>query len=1221
MGVQYTEDQQKVIDLHQCNILVSAAAGSGKTAVLVERIIQMICNEENQVDIDRVLIVTFTNAAAAEMRERISQGIATMQEKYPESAHIERQATLLHNALITTIDSFSLYLIRNHFQQIGLDPAFRVADEGEIKLLKQDVLAELLEKHFCAKEEAFEACVEFFCPTGREKNLEDIILKLQEYADSTPWPEEWLEECRASYNAETVEDLEASLLGSYLQGYLRKMCGSLIKTLEQVKTLCEQSDGPYMYGEPVEAECEMLAALCKCTSLQEWETKLQTVVFKTLPSKKDDSVNADKRELAKAKRNQVKEAIKKMNEQFFAVTLSGNVEQIKRCKGPVNTLLDLTVEFAQEMQKKKKERKILDFSDMEHYALDILWERDGKELRSSKVALEYQDYFREVMIDEYQDSNLVQEYLLLAVSGEGNGNYNRFMVGDVKQSIYKFRLANPKIFMDKYNDYTKEDGEKQRIDLSKNFRSRDTVIDTVNHVFERLMSEEAGGIAYDENAALYAGLSYPENEDSFSELLLLNKPEEEEELDVKEAEARLLAKKIKELKAGYMVTPKGTDTLRPAEYSDMVILLRTTSGWDETFKKVLEQEGIPVYITSKTGYFAATEVQELLQFLRVLDNPRQDIPLFGTMKSIFGGFTEEEIATIRCTDRKASLWDLLCAQTGPEDSNETEAEKAGKSTEQSGKSICAEKAADFVERIRRYRKYAVYMPIRELLQTIVEESGYLHYVSALPGGSKRKINVEMLFVKAADFEKTSYFGLFHFVRYIEQLEKYDVDFGQDDMLDENADVVRIMSIHKSKGLEFPITFVSGLGKKFNMMDVNKSFLMDIDWGIGTDYVNAKERYRSKTIYRTGLAVKQKEENLAEELRVLYVALTRAREKLIMTAVLEDAREKWDKRETVVQGVLPFERFMSAGSFMDYLLPVLDESVVNVSFYTTEDLEVAAVTEQLKLMERKQVLEERADCVDDALLAKLQERFAYTYQYGNLQGLYTKTTVSELKIAAMADKDEAAYHQFEKPESEPILPVFMRGEKGISATDRGNAYHKVMEIMDFELFFEEVPGENNSGGFERGILRKDTKDMLEELLQKSIAQQVMPAEYGVAVNKYKLLHFLETPLAKRMWEAQKRGELYREQPFVLGIAADKLNPDFPAEEKVLIQGIIDAFFVEDGEIVLLDYKTDKVLNAKELWDRYEAQLDYYEEALSKLMQMPVKERILYSFSLEECVTEQ
>lgn len=1207
MGMQYTEDQQKVIDLHHRNILVSAAAGSGKTAVLVERIIQMVCNEENQVDIDRLLIVTFTNAAAAEMRERISQGIATMQEKYPESSHIERQATLLHNALITTIDSFCLYLVKNHFQEIGLDPAFRVADEGEIKLLKQDVLAELLEKHFAAKEEAFEECVEFFCPTGREKNLEEIILKLQEYADSNPWPREWLEACRASYNVETVEELEASPLGGYLQAYLQKMCGSMVKTLEQIQKLCEEPDGPYMYGELVEAECEMLDGLCKCKSLQEWETKLQTLSFKTLSTKKDASVNADKRELAKVKRNHVKEVIKKMNEQFFGTLLSSDVEHIKCCKGPVNTLLDLTVEFGRLMQEKKRERKILDFSDMEHYALDILLEKDGENLRPGKVALEYQDYFKEVMIDEYQDSNLVQELLLLAVSGEWSGNYNRFMVGDVKQSIYKFRLANPGIFLEKYNTYEKTNADRQRIDLSMNFRSRDSVIRTVNYVFERLMSEETGGIDYDEDAALYAGLPYPENEESFSELLLLNKPDEEEELDAKEAEARLVAKKIKELKAGYMVTQKGTDMLRPAEYKDMVILLRTTSGWDETFKKVLESEGIPVYITSKTGYFAATEVQELLQFLRVLDNPRQDIPLFGTMKSVFGGFTEEEIAKLRSLNRKVSLWDLLCEQAGASETNVDEERVAGNGVGHKCAEVCAEKAADFIKRIRRYREYAVYMPIRELLQTIVEESGYLHYVSALPGGSKRKINVEMLFIKAADFEKTSYFGLFHFVRYIEQLEKYDVDFGQDDMLDENANVVRIMSIHKSKGLEFPITFVSGLGKKFNMMDVNKSFLMDMDWGIGTDYVNAKERYRAKNIYRTGLAVKQKEENLAEELRVLYVALTRAREKLIMTAVLEDAEEKWEKRDAVVQGILPFERFMNAGTFLDYLLPVLDESVARVSFFTTADLEVAEVTEQLKLLERKQMLERMPEYLDEALLAKLQERFAYTYAYENLQGLYTKTTVSELKIAAMADKDEAAYHQFEKPESEPILPAFMRGEKGISATDRGNAYHKVMEIMDFELFFAE------------GELRADAAAILEKLLQTAVDNKVMPAEYAEAVSGRKLFHFLENPLAKRMWKAQQEGLLYREQPFVLGIGADKLNSDFPATEKVLIQGIIDAFFVEDGEIVLLDYKTDKVQTAKELWDRYETQLDYYEEALTKLMQMPVKERILYSFSLEECVT--
>ncbi len=1185
MGIQFTKDQQKVIDLHHRNILVSAAAGSGKTAVLVERIIRMVCDEVNPVDIDRLLIVTFTNAAAAEMRERISSGIAAMQESFPESEHIERQAALLHNAQITTIDSFCLYLIKNHFHEIGLDPAFRVADEGESKLLKQDVLAELLEDAFAKKEERFLECVEFFCHKGKEKPLEELILRLHAYADSNPWPLEWLENCRAGYAIESVEDLEASPLGQFVLEYLGKMLRSCMMTLEHAKKLCEEPDGPYMYGELMEQELEQLERIAGCKSLVQWEVKLEELSFKSLSTKKDASVNADKREQAKKLRNAAKDTVKNMKEQFFGTMLQVSIEQIKRCRESVNMLLDLTIEFAERMQEKKRERKLLDFSDMEHYALEILLERDGDQIRPSKVACEYREYFHEILIDEYQDSNLVQEYLLLAVSGEDEKRYNRFMVGDVKQSIYKFRLARPELFMEKYKSYSSEDAVCQRIDLSQNFRSRDSVVNTVNSVFERLMSEDIGGIAYDDNAALHVGADYPENPESISELLLINKPQDESELDEKEAEGHLLATRIKELKENYRVTDKATGELRPVQYRDMVILLRATSGWDEVFKKVLEQEGIPVYITSKTGYFAATEVQELLQLLRVLDNPRQDIPLFGTMKSIFGGFSEEEIAMLRSVDKKVSLWELVCAQT------------------ESGNDKCKR----FVETINKYRGYAVYMPIRELLQTIVEEFAYLHYVTALPGGSKRKANVEMLFVKASAFEKTSYFGLFHFIRYMEQLEKYEVDYGQEDMLDESADVVRIMSIHKSKGLEFPVTFVSGLGKRFNMMDVNKSFLMDMDLGIGTDYVNIKDRYRTKAFRRMGLMMKLKEETLAEELRVLYVALTRAREKLIMTAAVKDADVAWSKREVIKNGQIAFDRFIGAQTFLDMLLPVLQEENCRIHIYTEEDLQITGFREQLLLLEKKQVLEEAEKFRDEATMLRLQEAFDYSYAYSNLQKLYTKTTVSELKIAAMADKDEAAYHQFEEREVEPILPAFMKEKESISATTRGNAYHKVMELLDYDVFF----GSGES-------LAECAQEVLYESLRDFVERKVLPQEYFDALNLQKLMTFLQDPLAKRMWQAQKVGQLYREQPFVLGISAKRLGEDFPDREKVLIQGIIDAFFVEDGQIVLLDYKTDKVQTEKELWDRYETQLDYYEEALTKLMQMPVKERILYSFGLGMCV---
>ena len=1181
MGVMFTPDQQKVIDLHNRNILVSAAAGSGKTAVLVERIIQMVCDEKHPVDIDRLLIVTFTNAAAAEMRERISVGLAAQVEKNPKSAHIERQATLLHNALITTIDSFCFYLIRNHFHEIGLDPAFRVADEGEIKLLKQEIMDALLEDSFVVGEEGFLECVEFFCPGGKEKTLEELIKKLHEFASSHPWSNQWLAECKKAYDTKTVEELEASPLGQYALYYLKQMVLGCAETMKQVVTLTHEPDGPYMYGELAEDELEKLQKLAECRHLQEWEVRLSAFAFGRLSPKKDPSVNEEKKTLAKDLRDGVKETLKKLQERFFGTLLETTIGQIQACKRPVDTLVNLTLEFGRRLQEKKLEKKILDFSDMEHYALEILFCEEEGRMVPSKVALEYREYFAEILIDEYQDSNLVQELLLQVISGEDDGNYNRFMVGDVKQSIYKFRQARPELFLEKYQSYSSEEANCQRIDLSKNFRSSSSVLDTTNHVFERLMSEEVGKIAYDDKAALYAGAEYPAYAESISELLLLEKPDDG--MDEKEAEGRLLAKKIKELKQTYQVTDKETKTLRPVQYGDMVILLRATSGWDEAFKKSLEAEGIPVYITSKTGYFAATEVQELLQFLRVLVNPRQDIPLFGVMKSLFGRFTEEEIALLRSLDKRKSLWECVQQAAGEGDG----------------------KCATFLKTMEKYRSYTVYMPIRELLQTIVEDFAYLPYVTALPAGSKRKANVEMLFTKASDFEKTSYYGLFHFVRYIEQLEKYDVDYGQEEMLDESADVVRIMSIHKSKGLEFPVTFVAGLSKSFNLMDVNKSFLMDMDLGVATDYVNIKERYKIKNFLRTVMAAKLKEETLAEELRVLYVALTRAKEKLILTATLKNATQCWEQRNPKGISRMTFADFLSAGSLLDFLLPTLQEEDVHVSIYGQEDLLAEEFSEQLLLAGRKIALE-KGEEADATWKERLEGIFAYQYPHENLQSLYTKTTVSELKIAAMADKDEAAYHAFEETEGNPILPAFMRQqEQQVGGAMRGNAYHKAMELMDFAKVYD-AQGE-------------PVWEQVEALLEVHVTSGRLDAEYKEILNKYKLMNFLKDPLAKRMQKAQQTGQLYREQPFVLGISAGRLNPEFPSEEKVLIQGIIDAFFVEDGEIVLLDYKTDRVSSNKELWDRYETQLDYYEEALTKLMQMPVKERILYSFSLERCVS--
>lgn len=1248
MAISFTPEQQRVIDLHNCNILVSAAAGSGKTAVLVERIVKKVCDEAEPVDIDRLLIVTFTNAAAAEMRERIADGISGRLAASPESEHIQKQATLIHNAQITTIDSFCLYLLRNHFNEIGLDPAFRIADDGEVRLMQQEALAELMEEGYRSGGEAFRYCVEYFCPGGREKSLEQHILNLSRYAASFPFPGEWLEERKADYGAATVEEICGCDYGRYLLDYLQGVVRGCAEKMSRVKALCEAPDGPYMYGELVEGELEQLESLLSCRTLSDYEVRLPAVSFGRLPSKKDDSVSAAKRELAKGLRAQVKDSVQGLEEKYFATSLELAARQAAACREPAATLIDLALDFDRRMQEKKRDKKVIDFSDMEHYALDILVSREDGEIRPSRVALEYRQHFAEILIDEYQDSNLVQEYLLNAVSGEEEGHFNRFMVGDVKQSIYKFRLARPELFLEKYNTYQSGQGDCQRIDLAKNFRSRKQVVDAVNDVFSRLMSQDTGGIAYDERAALYPGAVYPENPGCESELLLIEKPGKDSALEEKQAEALAIAARIRELLAGFQVTDRESGLLRRARYSDMVILLRSNSGWDEEFKEVLEKEGIPVYISSRTGYFGASEVQELLQLLRVLDNPTQDIPLFGVMKSLFGGFDEEEIALIRSGAKDGALYEAVrgFAEKGREEAGggtgevSVRAEEAGGGTGE----VCGvpedraqalgQKCSAFLERIDRYRAMAVYLPIRELLAALVDDFDYLNYVTALPAGSRRRANVEMLFTKASDFEKTSYFGLFHFIRYIEQLEKYDVDYGEADTLDENADVVRIMSIHKSKGLEFPITFVSGLSKRFNMQDANQSLILDMDLGLGIDYVEPVRRIRNRTLRRAVLAAKLKTDSLSEELRVLYVALTRAREKLIMTATLQEAAKKWELCRETGSVSLSFLDFAEGGSYLDFLLPALPDTSVDVRLIEAEELAAAEFKEQFSLADRRNNLKYAGRLGDAAAERKLQERLGAVYPFAGLAGLYTKTTVSELKIAAMAGKDEAAYHTFEEKEIQPYIPSFRREEEKVSGTVRGNAYHRVMELIDFErtlgAAWEKQDGTQAAGlkppggavlpqGFEEfteGLNRERLAAALHGFLQEETAGGRLSGEYLQAVREQKILGFLSSGLGWRMWRAHREGRLYREQPFVLGIDAKRLGGGFPDRETVLIQGIIDVFFVEADGLVLLDYKTDSVRSMKELWNRYETQLDYYEEALVKLMGQPVKEKILYSFHLEE-----
>ena len=1213
MAVAFTPEQQKVIELRNRNILVSASAGSGKTAVLVERIVSMITDREHPVDVDRLLVVTFTNAAAAEMRERISQAIGRELEKEPSNAHLQKQSALLHNAQITTIDSFCLFVIRNNFNDIGLDPGFRVADEGELKLLKQDVMAELLEEQYQERTREFTDCVEYFTGGSNDRLLEEYIGKLYEFSMSCPWPEEWINGCALDYKITSVSEMENTDWCQYLVAYLQRISRQCVKDMDTAIHICERPDGPYMYGQMLEKEREMLTHLLKPASLQEYYEAFETISFGRLPSKKDDTVNPLCRERVQQLRKKIKGQLENLKTSYLLFSPEQVVERMGKAASNVEELLHLVVCYKQKLDEKKRKENIIDFHDMEHFALNILLAKDENgNPRPTAAAREYRQYFHEILIDEYQDSNLVQELLLKSISGEEEGNFNRFMVGDVKQSIYKFRLARPELFMEKYNCYSKDDSTSQRIDLHKNFRSRHQVLDSVNQLFYGIMGKELGGVEYDQEAALYPGAAFEKDTDPSyeTEYLVIGK-DTDSSLSAREQEASVIAQKIRELYGGLQVTDKATGQLRPVRYGDMVILLRTTSGWAEEFKGRLEKEGIPAYVASRTGYFQAVEIKVLMQFLHVIDNPLQDIPLYGTLKSFFGGFSEEEIACLRAGDKKAPLYELLTGYEGP----------------------LQEKVQGFLAKLLRYRQKTAYTPIHKLIQEILMDTGYLDYVTARPGGQQRRANVEMLLTKAAAFESTSYYGLFHFLRYVEQLEKYEVDYGEADVLDENADVVRIMSIHKSKGLEFPVCFVAGLSKKFNMQDVSGRLIADIDMGVGVDYIDSSLRIQSHTLKKKAVALKLKMDALGEEMRILYVAMTRAREKLILTAMasdLEKFKEQWEQKKAFKQQggeeeKVSFSELSEAGCYLDFIFPCLDK----VCLIAPQDILQKAIRGATQEMGRKQKLLSsvpQADKMtekDNEIMTLLSEKFARTYPYQFLSNLFIKTTVSELKKKAMYNlPDQSTAGEtpftralFEEPEVVPYIPSFIKSEEGMTGSDRGSAYHKVMELLDLRALKKWVG---------LGDLRKDSQDDREKgislrdeincQLDHFVQEEVLDSRWRESISSAKIETFVSSSLALRMARAQEKGKLKREQPFVLGIGADSLGEQFPHSEKVLIQGIIDVFFEENGNIVVADYKTDVVKTPEELIKRYQIQLDYYARALERLTGKKVAEKIIYSFAL-------
>lgn len=1265
MGVSWTTEQQQVIDLRNRNILVSAAAGSGKTAVLVERIVKIITDKNHPVDIDHLLIVTFTNAAAAEMRERIGNAIEKALDEQPGNEHLLRQLTLIHNAQITTIDSFCLYVVRNHFHEIDLEPNFRIGDEGELKLLREDVLGRVLEQNYEEPSEAFSDFVEGYASGRTDAALNEMILQLYEFSRSYPWPEKWLDSFVGAYRIETREELDrAEWLAPLTQNirFVLKDCEQLLK---QALAVTQQDDGPDMYEKAVRSDLEKYESLSKLTSFCELSVALSDIKYDRLASSRGFEGDPDKLELVKSLREQAKDVVKKLCRQYFFCSPEMMIEQLERTEPMLEEVVRLTKQFADEFAAAKRRKNLVDFHDVEHFALQILVDEETE--KAKKTAEEFRDTFEEIMIDEYQDSNEVQETLLRSISREERGENNIFMVGDVKQSIYRFRLARPELFMKKYDSYSLEESTTQRIDLHKNFRSREEVLTCTNDIFYKIMARSLGNVEYDAEAALYPGASYPVSADFTPEILLADSNDElleDTELsDKKTLEAKIVAEEIRHLMKTQPVTDKATGELRAARYSDIVILLRSLSGWADSLVEVLNGNGIPAHTVSSTGYFSTVEVQTVLSMLRLLDNPRQDIPMAAVLRSPMAGLTDEELAVLRLEDGSVpfheavlELAEGLYEEDGQKEISDSEADseadqKQGRNAdgkkEDDIETTAHRKLLKFYKKYRQLRQLVPDTPIHELIEIILRETGYGHYVAAMPAGSRRTANLNMLLEKAAAYEKTSYKGLFHFVRYIDELQKYDVDFGEADMVGENEDVVRIMSIHKSKGLEFPIVIVSGMGKNFNKQDTRSKMVLHPELGIGLDYMDGKKRIKSPTIAKKAIAKQIELENLGEELRVLYVALTRAKEKLILTGTLKDAAEKVEFYRQQANLSKAADRPLSyltregASGYLDWILPAVlsygDKYPVRI--VGAAELVLDEVENQLEQNEDLTERIEEIEAADTQLVGQLKQRFSQRYPYQTDILRKNKYSVSELKHRAMREKFEAEQEEtipafLEEPVT-PTIPLFIQRQGSVEQETpnrgalRGTAVHRVMECYDFA-----------------------SEKSVHEQMEAMEKEEKIIADMRALVKEQIVADFVSSETGRRMALAQRGGALYREKPFVMGFTEEELenygfgvgsntdsceniyektDSDQEKEEQqkvrheedlTLIQGIIDVFWIEKDGIVLLDYKTDRVQQTKELIDRYETQLKLYADALERVFaarKLKVKEILIYSFFLEQLIT--
>jgi ATP-dependent helicase/nuclease subunit A len=1258
---KWTKEQELAIKTRNCNLLVAAAAGSGKTAVLVERIIRIITNEQNPVDIDRLLVVTFTNAAAAEMRERIGDAIAKNLDSHPESKVLQTQLTLLNKSSITTMHSFCLDIIRNNFHRIDLDPNFRIADSTEEVLLKSETLEELFDDKYREAEEnnedEFGSLLESYGGGRDDSKLKDIVLDLYKFVMSGPTPKKWINEAVEAFNV--GENFEfgntkwAEILKDYARVELLAAKGILYKAIELVNS----TEGMEPYLETLNEDLKIIDGLLgslQCT----WKIMQEEFLAYKFPTIKrlNKNVVVDEELQKKIKdkmRDKAKEKVKNIKSEIFGADLESIVSNLKDLYPMMKKLGELVLDFHKLYTHKKRERGLLDFNDLEHLALSILTNEDENgELTPSEVALELREYFDEVLVDEYQDSNYVQEVIVNMVSRKLTDRPNVFMVGDIKQSIYRFRQAVPGLFLEKYENYSRVEGAKERvITLYKNFRSRQEVIDGVNFIFKVLMSKTVGELKYTDEEALNLGADYKALEQGLGitggpvELHLIEKSinseeaaeeevfededneTEEEDLDNIQVEARVAAKRIKALMNGigekkFMVYDRKEDKYRRLQFRDIVILMRATRDYAPIFVEELGKEGIPVYADTGTGYFETIEIRTMMSLLQIIDNPLQDIPLIAVLRSPIYSFSPEELIDIRLIDKKAPFYTVL---------KKFAVEKAEESSEHTNKKILK-----FLEELEVYRDKALHMPIDELIWHLFSSTGYYGYAGAMPGGVQRQANLRILFERARQFENTSYRGLFNFVNFINKLKTNSGDMGSAKILGENEDVVRIMSIHKSKGLEFPVVILSGSGKQFNLRDLNNKILYHQRLGLGPEYVNPEKRIKHSTAVKLALKNRIKLETLSEEMRILYVAFTRAKEKLIITGMVnklqDTCRNWWDTLEKESEQI-PEYAVLRGKSYIDWIgLALLkhkqgeklrelagvesfeagrlidDKSTWQVSIWSREDA-VSNKKEKEEDLNKVEVSCQHLEQIKDEkpesqYKSEIERRLSWEYRFSESSKIPAKISVTEIKrLSANPPLDPHTTSMFTPHLTKK--PLFLEGQKGLSAAERGTIMHFVMQHLNLRSI----------GSYE------EISSQVKEMVRK----ELLTEEQALAVNINNIIKFFRSPIGRRMIGVKDLDvDISREIPFHIRLKStevrENLDESIYGNEETLLMGVIDCFFKEEGGLVLIDYKTDYATkeNLSEIKERYEKQIYYYTEAIKRITGEKVVGRYIYLFSNGEII---